>query len=204
MNEYIMLMEKFKRKLIMNGEDEEYIYNLFKKPQMVNLDMMKNLNNIIASNNIIYDDYEMEELKNYKIPHKIIGFYEMYMPNEGVDLGADVGLLSLENIKRENIELSPGSFLIKYGILTFASTTGGNAICMDLNVIKDGEPQIIIADHSIFNGRQITIYENGVRTKMELSYEAIKKYTVKVSDTFTEFLKIVIDEIISDIEDLIE
>lgn len=39
---------------------------------------------------------------------------------------------------------------IIYGLISFATTAGGNVICMDLNSIKNSEPRVVYADKSWF------------------------------------------------------
>ncbi|MBC2582908.1 SMI1/KNR4 family protein [Clostridium sp. DJ247] len=70
------------------------------------------------------------------MPQIVIGFYKEFSTINGIDIGGDVSLLSLEGIKYGNSELTPDGLLIKYWIVTIASTTGGNAICLDLNIIN--------------------------------------------------------------------
>lgn len=61
----------------------------------------------------------------------------------------------IEQIKYENFELTPGALLIKYGLITIATTTGGNVICLDLNIINNEEPRVVIAGKTIFTDKKL-------------------------------------------------
>lgn len=176
----------------------------FQRAAKDEIERMKNLHGWLANKNCIYREEELEDIKNYVIPKSVIYFYENYSPFDTIDLGADINLLSTSKMEEENCELVPGAYLIKYGFLTFATTTGGNAICMDLNKIKNDEPRIVISDHSIFNDKEISIYENGVINTENLSYDSINRYSVEVSDSFISLLNMAIEGKIDDIEDFLE
>lgn len=88
--------------------------------------------------------------------------------------------------------------------MTIASTTGGHAICLDLNTISDEEPRIVIADKKIFTDKKITVFKNGVMVKDGLSYEVIKKHVIQVNSTFSGFLEMLINKEIDDIEEFLD
>jgi hypothetical protein len=60
-------------------------------------------------------------------------------------LSGGIRLLDLEEMKVENSSAAPGMYLLKYGLLTIATTIGGHAICLDLNT---KQPCVVMADHA--------------------------------------------------------
>lgn len=198
------IADSLKNKLIKDGAQD--VNNLFKKTTESELkvitDLYKTYSNSALCN--IYSDDDLDTLKNYNVPSKIVEFYKEHSSVNSVDIGADVYLLSLDNIRSENSELAPGAFLIKCGVMTFASTTGDNDICMDLNDINDGEPRIIIADHSVFTDKQIILFKDTGMEEHVVTYEIIKKYAPEVSKTFTKFLNMVINGEVDDIEEYLD
>lgn len=197
------IIEQIKKKIVDNNAYDD-ISNLIKVPTKEELEVLTDLFKTYSFSNSAYDKDELKNLSNYKVPQIVINFYKEFSTIDGIDLGGDVIFLSLNEIKRENSELTPGALLIKYGLVTIASTTGGNAICLDLNTINDEEPRIVIADKTIFTDKEIIIFKNGVMMKENLSYEVIKKYVVEINSTFTGFLEMLINEEIDDIEEYLD
>lgn len=197
------IIEQIKKKIVDNNAYND-ISNLIKIPTKGELGVLTNLFKTYSFSNSAYDKNELKNLLNYKVPQIVINFYKEFSTIDGIDLGGDVIFLSLNEIKRENSELTPGALLIKYGLVTIASTTGGNAICLDLNTTNDEEPRIVIADKTIFTDKEIIIFKNGLMIKKNLSYEVIKKYVVEISSTFTGFLEMLINEEIDDIEEYLD
>lgn len=155
---------------------------------------------LFANVNCVYDKEEMMDLKYYTVPEVVLGFYSHFSLKNNIDLGGDVNLLSYRGIIRENSEFAPGAFLIKYSLLTFAKTTGGNAICIDLNEIKNKEPRVVIADHSIFSSKTVYMFKNGKRSKEDLSYAVISKYANEICSKFSDFIIMLADGKIEDVE----
>jgi hypothetical protein len=122
----------------------------FGKADNKSLVFLSDLYKTFSSCSSIYyaEDGELDELKNYIIPESVVGFYNEFEPQNLPCLDGYVYLLSLDGIMRENSELAPSAYLIKYGLFTFATTVGGNVICIDLNVITDGEPRVVYVDKS--------------------------------------------------------
>lgn len=128
------------------------------------------------------------------MPESIIDFYKNYEPKEISYLGDGVRLADLEGIKEENSELSPGAYLIKYGLLTFATTIGGNAICMDLNHINNGEPRIVYADHTWFNFNRderkvkFSFYHKDIPRDNIWFTTELNSYLPEIAKTFNQFM----------------
>jgi hypothetical protein len=105
-------------------------------------------------------------------------------------------------MKYENSQMAPGALLIKYGIITFAVTSGGNAVCMDLNMVNSRGPRIIFADHSIFYDKKIKIYKPK-REIYELSYKVITDYAPQVAESFYDLLNKIAEKEFDDIEKIV-
>lgn len=75
-------------------------------------------------------------------------FYEKYQPDDLVTFAkADINFLSIERIVEEIEGMAPSYYLKDFGIIPFASTTGGNVLAIDTNGIKGGDPRVLIIDH---------------------------------------------------------
>lgn len=185
-------IEKFEETIlkIPNDEELEVLTDLFKTYSKINCE---------------YYEEELSNLKLYKVPEIVIKFYSEFSVIECTDLGGDILFLSLEEIVKENTELVPGAILIRYGYLTIASTTGGNAICLDLNNISLDGPRIIIADKSIFcNKDNIIIFKNGELIEEKISHEVINKYAVEINKSFLGFIDMIANKNIIDVEDYLD
>ncbi len=126
-------------------------------------------------------------------------------PNQISNYKSYSTLLNIDRIIEENTELVPGVFLSKIGIFVFAVTIGGNAVCIDTNDTKDGDPVVLIIDHSLlyFDADD---YEEEVEIEIanlpsyideddftdedfEFNYENVRKFVYKIEDSFVEFIK---------------
>jgi hypothetical protein len=140
------------------------------------------------------EDNELNALKEYKVHETIINFYKSYEPKELDYLGDGVRLADLRGIKEENSSLSPGAFIIKYGLLVFATTMGGNAICMDLNSINNGEPRIIYADQTWFSFNdserklEIRFNHEDIPDNIVWFDKEVIRFLPEISKTFNDFL----------------
>lgn len=178
--------------------------NIFQAIDDDALSSFTNLFNTFGANSPVYSEDELSILKKYKLPGKISNFYKEYCPFETIMLSGGVRLLTFEAFKEENLVNAPGAFLIKFGIITFATTIGGNAICFDLNDIKDNDSSILLVDHSVFCNKSVFTFENGKFERNEISYEMICKYSKKISIGFISFLEKIANDQIKDIEDFLE
>lgn len=214
MDKHKTIINKIQNYLIKNGFDEDKINNAFSPClDKEKLKPLTDLHNFFSYwSSVFYEeDGELLALKNYKVPNNVISFYKSFEPGEIPQLGGGVDLLDLNGIKEENCNLSPGAYLIQYGLITFATTVGGNVICMDLNTINNGEPRIIYADKSwfLFNEQErkleFSFYPFEIQEEDEfLTQSIIKKYMPEISSTFTEFLEMLCSEDEWDAEDYYE
>lgn len=160
-----------KNDLILSEDDLKIISNLYKT---------------FSCYSSVYDESELEGLKRYRVPDSIADFYMYFLPRVCFDFEAGFRFLSIKDIKRECSEYAPSAFLIRYGVITIGTTIGGNAICIDLNKLHYDEPRVIIADHSIFSDKTISVF-HPAHENFELSHEIIDKFCPEVSSTFFLF-----------------
>lgn len=159
-----------------------------------------------------YKENDLENLKSFLIPETIGNFYRDFEPQNLPALSGGIRLLGLEQIKKENASAVPSMFLVKFGLLTVATTIGGNVICLDLNAIKNGEPRILIADHSFcsynddLNVVECVIVPDDIADNYSddepivLTYNLIKSCLPQIADSFSDFLIKLANEEYIDIE----
>ena len=201
---YRNIIEKLNAQLIANGYVINDVDAIFKNANEHELEVLTNTYKTFCISSSIYDEEDLIMLKNYNFPKKIIDFYREYSPSRNLIIHGGINLFSLNNMKKENSDLAPSAYLIKYGVFAFANTFGGNAICMDLNMISEGEPRIIIADHSVFCDKELYIFRNGQMENLELSYDVIKEIAPQICSKFTNFLEMAANEEFDDIENFLE
>lgn len=160
-----------------------------------------------------YKKIDLSNLRYINMPEVVLDFYQNYEPKRLPMLNGDIKLLGLNALKEENSSAAPGMYLIKYGVITFATTIGGHAICLDLNEINDGEPRVIICENTYcsynedLNGVEIVNLLDDVSQRygedepIMLSYELIKECLPEISRTFTGFLRNIADEVYINIEE---
>ena len=159
----------------------------------------QSLFDFIGKFSCVYSPEKLENLNDYFIPTALNELWQVIYSPDGVDMGADVHLLSLEGVVRENTTLLPASLIIKYGYLAFASTTGGNAICVNLNSDKE-DPEIIIADCSVFCDEEILMNKMGTFFRCKLSQSVVDENVIKVSPSLSSFIDSLISGEIDDVE----
>lgn len=132
---------------------------------------------------------------------RFIEFYQDNQPDILPILKSKTRLLDIESIIEENMDLAPGAYLSKLGIYVFAVTIGGNVICIDVNDMKEGDPVVLIIDHTFCycdeDEEEIEIVnlpsyidESEVSDEdFEFNYKNIRKFVYKIEDSFVEFMK---------------
>ena len=134
---------------------------------------------------------------------KFIDFYKDSQPNQIPNYKSYSTLLNIDRIIEENTELVPGAILSKIGIFVFAVTIGGDAVCIDTNDMKDGDPVVLIIDHSLFyfdtddyeeeieiaNLPSYIDEDDFTDEDFEFNYENVRKFVYKIEDSFVEFIK---------------
>lgn len=214
MNLYNDIVNRFKNKFLEEGRSQEEIKNIFTKAKNEEIEIMENIYMTYSYWSSVYEEEELICLKNYKVPKKVVQFYEENNPKGNLMLSNGVNLFDLNTIKEYNSTAFPDAYLIKYGVMVIGNTVGGNLICLDLNCLTNDEPRVIGIDHTIIycsdeknkpevvartlSEEEIKLLEEGLIKDEDLiewlSYETLVKYTPEISKTFTEFLFVLSDE----------
>lgn len=132
---------------------------------------------------------------------KFLEFYERYQPQHGFPpLDCYLNLLDIDSILREHQDLAPGIYLAEYGVFVFATTVGGDVVCIDTNNCKDGDPAVLIASHTFCAYNEdlgcVELYDvpDTVGDAYEdaayipLNYANIKKGMPKIEKSFLKFM----------------
>jgi hypothetical protein len=211
MIDYEVLTAKIKLNSIKNGSHPNDIK--FGEAKISDLTYLTDLYDTYSYWSQFYRDNDLESLRGLKVPQSVVEFYAHFEPKSLPLLNGGIGLLDLAGIKEENSSGSPGLYLIKYGIITVATTIGGHSICLDINHLNDGEPRVIIIDYTFctfnddldiiecLNGIEDIEKEYGDEEPIILSYEIVKKCCSEIAATFSEFLKKISNEEYPDLED---
>ena len=143
---------------------------------------------------------KLRQLVGNKVP-KFIYFYEKYEPQHGFPtLDCYLNLLDIDDILTENQDGEPGEHLAKYGVFVFATTVGGDLVCIDTNNCKDGDPAVLVASHTFCSFNYdlgcVELYDvpDAVSDAYEeadyipLNYTNIKKSLPKIESSFLKFM----------------
>lgn len=114
---------------------------------------------------------DLDALARLGMPSMIVAFYRKLEPRDCVEVD-DVRLWPIQDVVRENTDYVPGSDLVRHGFIVIASTTSGDAYCLDCSV--PGDIPVVLMPHDISFGK--------------LSLEGVKKYRKKAANSFEEFL----------------
>jgi hypothetical protein len=187
MVDFSLIIGNIKKQIMNDG----YVGEVrFGKPNEDDLKYLTELYNTFNYYTTIYLDDELEILKDYRVPDVVLDFYRNFEPKEVPMLPCYLRLLSLDAIKEENTELHPSAYLIRYGLITFATTVGGNAVCMDLNQLNDGGPRILYCDKT-------NIHSDDEEIKFRKTISTLPEIAPK----FSEFLHGLSVGMYEDIED---
>ena len=168
--------------------------------------IIQNFNERFGSTDLFVES-NSEQMKKLKTllgnkVNRILDFYNKYQPSNLPTISG-IGLCDIEHIIEENTDLAPGIYLAEYGVYVFATTIGGNALCIDTNDVRDGDASVLIADANFcsfnedFNCVEIEIapeevwdeYDEADDDVLHLNYPNIKKCLPKVENSFLEFIR---------------
>lgn len=146
-----------------------------------------------------------------------IDFYKEYQPCHGFPtLDCYVSLLDIDSIIVENTNGAPGEYLAQFGVFVFATTVGGNVICIDTNNCKNGDPAVLIAscNFCFYNEEkqyiEISDAPDYVMDEYEddeaiiLNYPNIKKCLPKIEKSFSKFMDKLSRNFYEDIEEYLD
>lgn len=186
------IIENFK-KLVTEDDYKGNLETLFGQADPGQMRFLTDLYGTFSKFHTIYDEAELEYLKYVKVPESVLSFYREYEPKELPTLPCYLNLLDLRAIREENSELAPSAVVIAHGLLTIGTTMGGNAVCMDLNEIDEGEPRILYVDRSYINfdygTRKVMVSFRGLDDRGPMTMKLIKNELPVIAETFTEFLE---------------
>lgn len=121
--------------------------------------------------------------------------FEGYHPSE-INMGGD-----LEGLVAINRDLAPGGYLFPMGFVSFATSIGGNQICVDANTGK-----VYFADHGSFYEDKVVFKDREAgqwRTVHGLNYENALKGLIFLSDDLETFLiRLHQDELTEELDEL--
>jgi len=212
MNKFTKVIERFEQNLIRDGQEDNEAKQAFGQAKPEELNNITLLYETFTKWSAFYKEHDLENLKSYSIPEPIVDFYRDFEPQNLPALSGGIRLLGLEQIKAENATAIPSMFLVKFGLLTVATTIGGNVICLDLNAINNEEPRVLIADHSFCSYNddldvvECVIVPDDIADKFSddepivLTYDIIKSCLPQVADSFSSFLSKLANEEYVDIE----
>lgn len=159
---------------------------------------------------------ELQQLVGNKVS-RFIEFYEKYQPQHDFPtLDCYLTLLDIDGILVENQNGEPGEHLAKYGVFVFATTAGGDVVCIDTNNCKDGDPAVLIASHNFcFYNEELGCVEladvpDAVSDAFEdadyipLNYANIKKSLPKIESSFLKFMDKLSQNKYEDIEEYLD
>lgn len=124
------------------------------------------------------------ELEKDSLPEELILFFKEAMAEKEVKMG-DFVLYPIERVKEENLNYVPGANIYPLGLFTFASTLGGDAICVD---ITKPEGHVYQCSHSLLSDSEIAFYKQKM-VSLELNYENVIKCSVELAGSFKEFME---------------
>lgn len=143
---------------------------------------------------------KLRQLVGDDVP-KFLEFYEKYQPQYGLPtMDCYLNLCDIDSILTENLDGEPGEHLAKYGVFAFATTVGGDLVCIDTNNCKEGDPAVLIASHTFcfYNDdmRRVELYDvpESVSDEYEdadyipLNYANIKKCLPRIEKSFIKFM----------------
>lgn len=149
----------------------------------------------IEKENKIYTPQEMFRWSKTGIPGAIFS-HPLFCGDENDDkIIGSVRFLSSGQMLIENTCRAPGAVLSRFGILTFAVTTGGNAIAVNLSSAGNIPLyEVLYGDHGIFCGRTYFGRAGGVFADHVIDYKLIENLIFDTHYSFEEYCKKVSDK----------
>jgi len=180
-------VRRFRELFQKNGAAESREDPFFREADPIKMLCLTDLYGTYSRDSSVYLDGELNSLQGYMAPGEMIVFYRYYEPHHLPTTRAGVYLCDLDGIRAENSSGAPGGVLIRHRLLTFATTIGGMAICVDMNTRKG---RIVLVDNS-------DCYD----VDCVKSYRDVKKISHKVAEDFSTFLWKLSGDEYDDLED---
>lgn len=211
--DYSQIINKFQRNFVRDGMNPDKVKGSFREANIEDLNYLLDLHGTYSESSLFYEKDALEELKNFTVNKTVIEFYRKYEPHNLPTLSGGIRLLALESIKVENASVSPSMHLLKFGLLTIATTIGGHAICLDLNTENNNEPRVVIADQVFCSYNEdldlvecVIVPDSVAQNYTDdepiiLSYSLIEQCLPEIAVSFSEFLANLSNEIYENVED---
>lgn len=128
---------------------------------------------------------KLRELSDGRLPDDYIDALSKSVLENEVEYG-DFVFYGVSRMYDENIDYVPGANIFPFGLLTFASTFDGDAICIDLN---DPALPVYQCSHELLcDETEISYFKNGATKTMDFNYENIIKISPRLADSFSDFV----------------
>ena len=183
------IVRQFRELFRKNGAVESPDEPWFREADPMKMLCLTDLYGTYSRDSSVYLNDELRSLRGCMAPAEMIIFYRYYEPCNLPDTRAGVTLLDLDGIRAENSSGAPGGILIRYRLITFATTIGGMAVCVDLN---HRIPNVVLVDDS-----------GCYSADCVKSYRDVKKLSHPVARSFTTFLQRLSKDQYDDLEDTV-
>ena len=91
---------------------------------------------------------ELKRVEKIGFPNELVEMYRQLNPADYIELKQRIW--SIDNAVTENTQAVPGCALSPHGFIVFASTLGGDAYCVDMNVITSaGHHPVTLFSHEM-------------------------------------------------------
>jgi len=96
------------------------------------------------------NEAESNELNEEGFPLLVVEHFSKFTLDESTD--DEIIVPDLERFIAENLHATPGCYCSPHGIFVVASTSDGDAFCMDTNSLDgDGVPRIVSVSHEVLH-----------------------------------------------------
>lgn len=192
--------ENFVKKMcnlfVEDGWEEIETENFFQKPTETELDTLRRL---------VGDNVD-----------KVMEFYKEYQPYELPMLPCYLNLRSIKVLVEENKNFAPGAYVSQHGVIVFGTTVGGDAVCIDTNRAVDGDPAVVMVDHTfcyedgetgkicVSHVPQRVMEQLDPKEPLPFNYKTIALCASRINDSFVDFIKKLSEGYYEDMEEFLE
>jgi hypothetical protein len=144
------VVERIKKSLVAEGIDPMHLENAIGPAEEKDLRVLSHPYETFCAYHEVFWPEQLEPLKAYKVPEEVVEFYRHFEPKEVPIVSGGIRLWDLKRIFEESAGYVPGCYVLLYGLLAFASTIGGNVLCMDLGRLNHSQPRLVYVEHDAF------------------------------------------------------
>ncbi len=121
----------------------------------------------------------LSQLRSLGVPGSVMAFYERFEPSACAEIDG-VRLWPIADVLEENRDYIPGADISAHGFIVFATTTFGDAYCLDL---AEQSSRVVLMSHDVHYS--------------EMARVEIAKYAKPIASNFDDFIA---SFIVSDLE----